>query len=153
MSALGLCCGTQAFSFPHAGLVSQKHVGSKFPDQGSNLHPLHWKADSFGAGEEGRFLTSGLTRKSTPTPTPKLFWVLWEIRRKNWSKRRNIGTRSKGVRVDGFSITKYQGYHCGIGDGSGTAVLMFNCTFYETITCCPQGVGRHEVSVKLQPNV
>ena len=23
-----------------------RHVGSHFPDQGSDLHPLHWKAES-----------------------------------------------------------------------------------------------------------
>ena len=27
------------FIFGHA----PQHVGSQFPDQGSNLHPLHWK--------------------------------------------------------------------------------------------------------------
>ena len=32
-----------------------KRVGSKFPDQGLNLHPLHWKH---------RILTSGLPGKS-----------------------------------------------------------------------------------------
>ena len=26
--------------------VSMKHVGSYLPDQGSNLHPLHWKVKS-----------------------------------------------------------------------------------------------------------
>ena len=29
-----------------AGLGAPRHVGSSFPDQGSNPRPLHWKADS-----------------------------------------------------------------------------------------------------------
>ena len=29
-----------------SGLVTQQHMGSSFPGQGLNLHPLHWKADS-----------------------------------------------------------------------------------------------------------
>ena len=28
------------------GLLTPGHVGSKFPDQGLNLHLPHWKADS-----------------------------------------------------------------------------------------------------------
>ena len=28
------------------GQAAQLHVGPQFPDQGRNLHPLHWKADS-----------------------------------------------------------------------------------------------------------
>ena len=28
------------------GLVAPQHVGSYFPNQDSNLHPLHWKAGS-----------------------------------------------------------------------------------------------------------
>ena len=30
----------------HSGLVALRHMGSYFPNQGSNLHPLHCKADS-----------------------------------------------------------------------------------------------------------
>ena len=31
----------------HSGsVVASRHVGSWYPDQGSNLHPLHWKEDS-----------------------------------------------------------------------------------------------------------
>ena len=30
----------------HAGLVALQYVGSYFPDQGANLHPLHCKVDS-----------------------------------------------------------------------------------------------------------
>ena len=30
-----------------AGSAALCHVGSYFPDQGLNLHPLHWKVDSF----------------------------------------------------------------------------------------------------------
>lgn len=29
----------------HVGLVFPQHAGSSFPDQGSDLHPLQWKAD------------------------------------------------------------------------------------------------------------
>ena len=39
LGASGLSCGM-------AGLVALWHVGSQFPDQGSNLRPLHSKADS-----------------------------------------------------------------------------------------------------------
>ena len=37
----------------HAGLVALWHVGSQFPDQGSNPHPLHWKADSLPLDHQG----------------------------------------------------------------------------------------------------
>ena len=30
----------------HVDLVASWHVGSQFSDQGLNLRPLHWKADS-----------------------------------------------------------------------------------------------------------
>ena len=30
----------------HIGLVALQHVGSLFPEQGSNPHPLHCRADS-----------------------------------------------------------------------------------------------------------
>ena len=29
------------------GVVALRHAGSLLPDQGSNLHPLLWKADSY----------------------------------------------------------------------------------------------------------
>ena len=29
------------------GVVASRHAGSFLPDQGSNLHPLHWKVDSY----------------------------------------------------------------------------------------------------------
>ena len=32
----------------------EEHVGSSFPDQGSNLYPLHWKEKS-ATGLRGRF--------------------------------------------------------------------------------------------------
>ena len=35
------------------GLVAPGHVGSWFPDQGSNPRPLHWKADSSPLGHQG----------------------------------------------------------------------------------------------------
>ena len=41
-----LCCGTQTQQLWCAGLVAPQHVGSNFTTQESNLHPLHWKADS-----------------------------------------------------------------------------------------------------------
>ena len=41
-----LCCIMQDLSLWHAGLVPLQHVESLFPDQGSNLHPQHCKADS-----------------------------------------------------------------------------------------------------------
>ena len=37
--AVFLCCSAW-------GLVAPRHVGSYFPNQGLNLHPLHWKLDS-----------------------------------------------------------------------------------------------------------
>ena len=39
--------GTQTLQLRHAGLVASQHVGSYFPDQGSNSRPLYCKADSF----------------------------------------------------------------------------------------------------------
>ena len=36
-----------------AGLVAPSHVASYFPNQGSNLHPLHWKVDSQPLGHQG----------------------------------------------------------------------------------------------------
>ena len=39
-------CGAQAQQLRHAGLVAPQHVGSQFPYQGSNPHPLHWEVDS-----------------------------------------------------------------------------------------------------------
>ena len=38
--------GTWTQQFWRVGLVAPRHVGSQFPDQGSNPRPLHWKADS-----------------------------------------------------------------------------------------------------------
>ena len=35
------------------GLVAPQHMGSLFPDQGLNPHPLHWKADSLPLDHQG----------------------------------------------------------------------------------------------------
>ena len=35
------------------GLVAPRHMGSYFPDQGSNPCPLHWKADSSPLDHQG----------------------------------------------------------------------------------------------------
>ena len=35
----------QAQQFLYVDLVASRHVGSQFPDQGSNPSTLHWKAD------------------------------------------------------------------------------------------------------------
>ena len=43
-SARASSCGTWALQFWHAGLVAPQEL--QFPDQGSKLCPLHWKADS-----------------------------------------------------------------------------------------------------------
>ena len=37
----------------HTGLVSLRHVGSQFPDQGSNPRPLNCKADSLPLDHQG----------------------------------------------------------------------------------------------------
>ena len=37
------CAGS---SLQRVGLVAPWYMGSQFTDWGSNLHPLHWKADS-----------------------------------------------------------------------------------------------------------
>ena len=42
--------GEQAQQLWCLGLIAPRHVGSQFPDQGLNLHPLHWKVDSFTTG-------------------------------------------------------------------------------------------------------
>ena len=57
--ALGLLLQVQAFSscrawaLEHAGSVALWHVGSSFPDQGSNPSPRHWEADSQAPGYQG----------------------------------------------------------------------------------------------------
>ena len=40
-------------SVPEALGLFAPHVESQFPDQGSNPHPLHWKADSWPPGHPG----------------------------------------------------------------------------------------------------
>ena len=49
MAARGLLssCSTRAQQLWRVGLVALQHVGSQFPDQGSNPRPLHWKVDSY----------------------------------------------------------------------------------------------------------
>ena len=46
LTALGLSSGAQAY-------LPTRHVGSYFPSQGSNLHPLHWKVDSYPLDHQG----------------------------------------------------------------------------------------------------
>ena len=59
LAALGLCCGARASLVTEHRLFSTRaqqlwlrglgvlwHVGSMFPNQGSNPCPLHWKVDS-----------------------------------------------------------------------------------------------------------
>ena len=48
-------CAVRVFSLQlmRVGLVAPRHVGSQFPDQGSNLCPLHWKADSLPLDRQG----------------------------------------------------------------------------------------------------
>ena len=56
-ASLQLCCGGSRArglcSLQHTGLVAPQHVGSQFPDQGSNPCPLHWKADSLPLDHQG----------------------------------------------------------------------------------------------------
>ena len=40
-------CGMWAFQLKHTGLVALWYMGSQFPDQGWNLHPLHQQVDSY----------------------------------------------------------------------------------------------------------
>ena len=35
------------------GFLASRHVGTQLPDQGSNLHPLHWKAKSQSLDHQG----------------------------------------------------------------------------------------------------
>lgn len=51
---------------------AKQHVGSWFPDQGSNLSPLHYKADSLTTGPPGKSPSSFLPRplSSTGHPSP-----------------------------------------------------------------------------------
>ena len=46
MSKLLSSCSTRDQQLRRCGLVAPWHVGSEFPNQGSNLRPLPWKADS-----------------------------------------------------------------------------------------------------------
>ena len=41
-----LRCGTQTLQLWRVGLVAPQHMGSSFPNQGSNLHLLLCKVDS-----------------------------------------------------------------------------------------------------------
>ena len=41
-----LCCGMQGLLLGHTNSVAPRHVGSQFPDQGSNLCPLYCKVKS-----------------------------------------------------------------------------------------------------------
>ena len=63
-AACGLSSGgTQVQQLWRAGLVAPRHVGSQFPDQGSNPHPLHCKADSLPLDHQGSPCTTYLTKK------------------------------------------------------------------------------------------
>ena len=42
--SLVVACGLS--SLWRLDLVAPRHVGSQFPNQGLNSHPLHWKVDS-----------------------------------------------------------------------------------------------------------
>ena len=44
--------GSQAESSNHL-FIGRRHVGSQFPDQGSNLSPLHWKCGVLTTGWPG----------------------------------------------------------------------------------------------------
>ena len=46
-------CDARALQLWHAGLVAPRHVGSQFPNQGSNPSPLHWKVDSLPLNHRG----------------------------------------------------------------------------------------------------
>ena len=56
LAVLGLCSTwdlyvahsfcAQAAQLSLIGLIAPQHGGSSFPNQGSNLSPLHWEADS-----------------------------------------------------------------------------------------------------------
>ena len=57
------CCITQGLLL-FLGLVALQHVGSQFPDQGSNQCPLHWKADFLTTGPPGRASLVAQTKAS-----------------------------------------------------------------------------------------
>ena len=46
IAAHGLLSSCGVWTPEHMGLAALWHVGSQFPNQGSNPRPLHWKADS-----------------------------------------------------------------------------------------------------------
>ena len=46
LTTSGLHCCMRDPSLWYVGSAASQHVGSKFPDQGSNLHPQHHKVDS-----------------------------------------------------------------------------------------------------------
>ena len=46
LAVSGLSCSVQALSWWHAGSNAPQHVVSQLPNQGLNLHPLHWQVDS-----------------------------------------------------------------------------------------------------------
>ena len=56
LAALGLSCHLGDWLLPRASLVDPGHVGSLFPDQRSNLHPLHCKVDPLTTGPPGKSL-------------------------------------------------------------------------------------------------
>ena len=49
------CVGSQSWC---VGLVAPWHVASQFPNEGSNLHPLHWKVHSQSPDHQGKFQSS-----------------------------------------------------------------------------------------------
>ena len=50
---LFVVCGFSLLQLWHVGLVAPPHVGSQFPNQGSNPCPLHQKADSLPLDQQG----------------------------------------------------------------------------------------------------
>ena len=56
-------CGVQVFSLQlwRTGLAVPRHVGSQFPDQGSNPRPRHWKVDSLPLDHQGSPYVCSLT--------------------------------------------------------------------------------------------
>ena len=51
------------------------HVGSYFPHQGSNLHPLHWKHRVLPTGPPGKY--SSTLDSLLPRPLPLLSFLHW----------------------------------------------------------------------------
>ena len=74
-------CGMWAFQLKHTGLVALWYMGSQFPDQGWNPHPLHQQVDSYPLASVSPSVVSNSLRPHGLQPTKHL--CSWDFPDKN----------------------------------------------------------------------